>query len=96
MTVRYLCFKLTINNYQHHQSVNYLLIHSYYHSKTGMHSMNLGTKSKATCLLSGAMFKQLPYFVLNVSKWLLTNISKYCSNLFFTQSPILRFSCGWT
>lgn len=42
MTVKYLYFKITIDYYQHHQAVNYLLMHSYYHSNTGMHSTNPG------------------------------------------------------
>jgi len=42
MTVKYLCFKITIDYYQHYQAVNYLVTHSYYHSKTGMQFTNPG------------------------------------------------------
>ena len=37
MSVKYLCFKLTIDYYQHHQAESYLVIHSH-HGKTVMHS----------------------------------------------------------
>jgi len=53
-------------------------------------------KSAVTYPLSVATFKQLPYIFLNVSKWLLTNVSKYCSHFFFCQWPIPKLGCEWT